>query len=143
MLYAGRLSEEKGIDLLIEAARDVPEVDLHIAGEGPEGPDLRRRTEGIDHVHWLGRLDADPLRAAMAAQAEQLGEQIAANALATAAYTYQAFSDEELEAYAEALEHPTMQEVYTLMNAVQYEIMANRFEAVANRLAAMQPSQDL
>jgi hypothetical protein len=36
-----------------------------------------------------------------------------------------------------------MQQVYTLMNAVQYEIMANRFEAVAARLAAMQPSQDI
>jgi hypothetical protein len=89
------------------------------------------------------QMEEPDLRAAMAAQAEQLGEQIAANALATAAYTYQAFSDAELEAYAEALEHPTMQEVYTLMNAVQYEIMANRFEAVATRLSAMQPSQDL
>ncbi|SDG04485.1 DUF2059 domain-containing protein [Sulfitobacter delicatus] len=89
------------------------------------------------------QMEEPDLRAAMAAQAEQLGEQIAANALATAAYTYQAFSDAELEAYAEALEHPTMQEVYTLMNAVQYEIMANRFETVATRLSAMQPSQDL
>ena len=46
-------------------------------------------------------------------------------------------------AYAEALEHPKMRKVYELMNAVQYEIMANRFEAVAARLADMQPSQDL
>ncbi|EEB84613.1 conserved hypothetical protein [Roseobacter sp. GAI101] len=68
---------------------------------------------------------------------------IKANALASSAYTYQAFSDAEIEAYAEALEHPTMQEVYALMNAVQFEIMANRYEAVAQRLAGMQPSQDL
>ena len=80
---------------------------------------------------------------AMRAQADELGAQIAANALANAAYTYQSFSDDDLLAYAEALEHPEMQQVYTLMNAVQYEIMANRFEAVATRLAAMQPSQDL
>ena len=45
--------------------------------------------------------------------------------------------------YAEALEHPKMQQVYALMNAVQYEIMANRFEEVAARLSSMQPSQDL
>jgi len=89
------------------------------------------------------QMEEPDLRAAMAAQAEQMGEQIAANALASAAYTYQAFSDDELNAYAEALENPKMQEVYTLMNAVQYEIMANRFEAIATRLSAMQPSQDL
>ena len=89
------------------------------------------------------QMDEPDLRAAMAAQAEEMGARIAANALATAAYTYQAFSDAELEAYAEALEHPKMQKVYTLMNAVQYEIMANRFEAVAARLSAMQPSQDI
>ena len=29
------------------------------------------------------------------------------------------------------------------MNAVQYEIRANRYEAVAERLSGMQPSQDL
>ncbi|MEX3315372.1 DUF2059 domain-containing protein [Sulfitobacter sp. PS-8MA] len=89
------------------------------------------------------QMEEPDLRAAMAAQAEQMGEQIAANALASAAYTYQAFSDDELRAYAEALEHPKMQKVYTLMNAVQYEIMANRFETIATRLSAMQPSQDL
>ena len=36
-----------------------------------------------------------------------------------------------------------MQEVYALMNAVQFEIMANRYEVVAQRLAGMQPSQEL
>ncbi|KKL25679.1 hypothetical protein LCGC14_2402890 [marine sediment metagenome] len=89
------------------------------------------------------QMEEPDLREAMRAQADELGAQIAENALANAAYTYQSFSDDDLEAYAEALEHPKMQQVYTLMNAVQYEIMANRFEAVAARLAAMQPSQDL
>ena len=65
------------------------------------------------------------------------------SALINAAYTYQAFSDAEVEAYAEALEDARMQKVYALMNAVQYEIMANRFEAVAARLPGMQPSTDL
>ena len=68
---------------------------------------------------------------------------IKANALANAAFTYQAFSDDEMTTYAAALENPKMQEVYALMNAVQYEIMANRYEAVAARLSGMQPSQDL
>jgi len=36
-----------------------------------------------------------------------------------------------------------MQGVYVLMNAVQYEIMANRFEVLAVRMADLQPGQDL
>ena len=66
-----------------------------------------------------------------------------ASALAAAAYTYQDFSREDLQAYLEALETPEMQTVYQLMNAVQYEIMANRFEVLAGRMAEMHPGQEL
>ena len=89
------------------------------------------------------QMEEPDLREAMRGQQDELRTSIRANALATAAYTYQAFSDDEVAAYAAALENPQMQEVYALMNAVQYEIMANRYEAVAQRLADMQPSQDL
>ena len=89
------------------------------------------------------RMEEPDLREAMRNQQDELRTSIRANALATSAYTYQAFSDDEVAAYADALEEPVMQEVYALMNAVQFEIMANRFEAVADRLADMQPSQDL
>ena len=54
------------------------------------------------------------------------------NALASSAYTYQAFSDDEISAYADALENPKMQKVYALMNAVQFEIMADRYEQMAS-----------
>ncbi|MEQ6248099.1 DUF2059 domain-containing protein [Sulfitobacter sp. HNIBRBA3233] len=89
------------------------------------------------------QMDEPDLREAMKAQEPALRDSLARGALEGAAYTYQAFSDEEIAQYADALEHPKMQEVYALMNAVQYEIMANRFEAVADRLRDMQPSQDL
>ncbi len=89
------------------------------------------------------RMEEPDLREAMRAQQDELRLSITANALANAAYTYQAFDDGEIEAYADALEDPQMQRVYELMNAVQYEIMANRFEAVARRLSDMQPSQAL
>ena len=36
-----------------------------------------------------------------------------------------------------------MQRVYELMNAIQYEIMANRFEVLAARMAEMHPGQEL
>jgi hypothetical protein len=89
------------------------------------------------------RMDEPDLREAMRSQEGDMRRSIKANALANAAYTYQAFSDDEVAEYADALADPRMQEVYALMNAVQYEIQANRFEEVATRLSAMQPSQDL
>lgn len=89
------------------------------------------------------QMDEPDLRAAMRAQEQELRDNLRVSAMEGAAFTYQAFSDAEMVAYAEALEHPDMQQVYALMNAVQYEIMANRFEAVAERLRLMQPSQDL
>ncbi len=89
------------------------------------------------------RMDEPDLREALRSQETEMRTSIKANALANAAYTYQAFSDEEVSAYADALADPKMQKVYALMNAVQYEIQANRFEEVANRLSSMQPSQDL
>ena len=89
------------------------------------------------------RMDEPDLRALLAEQAGDLERSIRLSALSNAAYTYQAFSDAEVEAYADALEHPKMREVYDLMNAVQYEVMANRFEALAAEMAALQPSTDL
>lgn len=89
------------------------------------------------------QMEEPDLREALRSQEGEMRRSIKVNALAGAAYTYQAISDEDLRLYAAALENPKMQKVYELMNAVQYEIMANRFEAVAARLGRMQPSQDL
>ena len=83
------------------------------------------------------QMEEPDLREAVRSQEAEMRVSIKKNALEGSAYTYQAFSDAEMLAYAQALEHPKMQEVYALMNAVQYEIMANRFEAVAQRLAGM------
>lgn len=89
------------------------------------------------------QMDEADMRAAMDSQSDELRASLRQSALEGAAFTYQAFSDDELVSYAEELEDPMMKKVYELMNAVQYEIMANRFEAVADRLRVMQPSQDL
>ena len=89
------------------------------------------------------RMDGDELRAMMQEQEGQLGLALQTSALSGAAFTYRDFSDQEVEAYAAALEHPDMQLVYELMNAVQYEIMANRFEKLAKRMADLHPGQDL
>lgn len=89
------------------------------------------------------RVDDQTLRESLERQAKEVKDLNRAASLASAAYTYRDFSQDELEQYAEALEDPAMQRVYELMNAVQFEIMANRFEVVAGRLKGIQPSTDL
>jgi hypothetical protein len=89
------------------------------------------------------RMDEQDLRETLKSQEGELRRGMQASGLAGAAYTYQAFSDDDVSAYADALEHPKMQKVYALMNAVQFEIMADRFEAMAMRMQGLQPSQEL
>jgi len=88
-------------------------------------------------------LDADGLRALMKEQEGDLRLSLQASSLAASAYTYQEFTDAEVQAYVEALEEAPMQRVYELLNAVQYEITANRFEELAHRMAKLTPGQDI
>lgn len=88
-------------------------------------------------------LDEAALRALMKEGEADLRKVLDEAGMAGAAYTYQGFSAAELETYLAALHEPQMQQVYELMNAVQYEIMANRFEALAARMAGMGRGQDL
>lgn len=90
-----------------------------------------------------GELDEGSLRAILAEGEGDLREALRASALANAAYTYQDLSTDDLRAYVEALEQPLMARVYELMNAVQYEIMASRFEVLAARMADMHPGEEL
>jgi glycosyltransferase involved in cell wall biosynthesis/predicted metal-dependent phosphoesterase TrpH len=68
VLYAGRLTREKGVDLLADAflaahARD-PRLHLVLAGGGPEEQSLRARLG--EHGTFLGWLEGDDLAAAYA-----------------------------------------------------------------------------
>lgn len=89
------------------------------------------------------RTDEEGLRALLNENAADMAEAIETSSLANAAYTYRDFTLEELVAYTEALEHPNMMTVYELMNAVHFEVMSNRFEALALRMGDIQPVQDL
>ncbi|MDW7760294.1 MAG: glycosyltransferase [Acidobacteriota bacterium] len=55
LVFAGRLSTEKGVGLLLEAVRNV-EVTVKILGDGPERTALERtaRTLGLTNVAFLG-----------------------------------------------------------------------------------------
>jgi glycosyltransferase involved in cell wall biosynthesis len=61
VLYAGRLSEEKGVRLLPALSRAIAPVPLFIAGGGPLEPWLRERTSATFRL--LGHLASDVLAA--------------------------------------------------------------------------------
>ncbi|HEX6754212.1 MAG TPA: glycosyltransferase [Solirubrobacterales bacterium] len=68
VLYAGRLTREKGVDLLAEsflrARRTDPRLHLLLAGGGPEEAELRTRLG--EHATFLGWLEGDDLARAYA-----------------------------------------------------------------------------
>jgi glycosyltransferase involved in cell wall biosynthesis len=60
VVYVGRLSHEKGVHVLLEAMKLLPDnVSLDIAGTGPAESDLRRRATELpgDRVRFHGRLE--------------------------------------------------------------------------------------
>lgn len=55
-LYAGRLAEEKGVHVAIEAARQLPGMPLWICGSGPIEAQLRQQARDLPWVHFLGQM---------------------------------------------------------------------------------------
>ena len=66
-VYAGRLSAEKGVDVLIEAAGQLPGVTVVVLGDGPVRSDLERLAALVapGRVHFHGRVDKESVHAAM------------------------------------------------------------------------------
>ncbi len=65
VLYAGRLSREKGLATLLDALRQLPGTRLTVAGEGPERPALEAaRDDGLP-ITLLGYLQGDALHDAV------------------------------------------------------------------------------
>lgn len=62
-LFAGRLSREKGVDVLLRAWADLPDIELTVAGDGPELERLKAAAPG--NVRFLGRVTRDDILALM------------------------------------------------------------------------------
>ena len=68
VLFVGRLTNWKGVETLLLAARELPMVELEIAGDGPEWPHLVELSAQLglgDRVVFSGRLPAEGVRRAM------------------------------------------------------------------------------
>ena len=63
-IFIGRLVAYKGLDILLRALEQVPELRLDIVGSGPEGPRLRTLAQALaitDRVRWYGEYPDDDL----------------------------------------------------------------------------------
>ena len=89
-LYAGRLASEKGVDVLIEAARRLPDHPLTICGDGPLRQRLERQAAALPWVRFTGFL-----------RPEALGERLrAARVVVVPSRWYENFPYAVLEAQA-------------------------------------------
>lgn len=59
LLYAGRLSAEKGVTTLLEAMRRLPGLNLKLCGNGPLRRQLEAQYAALPNVEFLGQRQAD------------------------------------------------------------------------------------
>jgi glycosyltransferase involved in cell wall biosynthesis len=57
ILYVGRLTTEKAVDVLVAAMRELPDEQLTIVGDGPERPALEAAARALANVRFVGRID--------------------------------------------------------------------------------------
>jgi len=56
VVYVGRLSKEKGVETLLEAAPEIKDSKILIIGSGPEEARLKARAKHLDNVMFLGEM---------------------------------------------------------------------------------------
>jgi glycosyltransferase involved in cell wall biosynthesis len=69
-IFIGRLAAYKGLDILLRALEQVPDLQLDVVGSGPEGPRLKTLAQALavsDRVRWYGEYPDDDLPRRMAA----------------------------------------------------------------------------
>lgn len=88
-------------------------------------------------------MDEADLRAMLMSQQDEMRRNIEVNGVVANAYAYRTLTDQELIDYLSALQDPDMKQIYEVLNAVQYEIMADRYEKLASELAGLAPETEL
>jgi glycosyltransferase involved in cell wall biosynthesis len=93
-LYAGRISPEKGLDVMIEAWRSNPSFPpLKIIGDGPQASRLQTESASLGNIEWLGRVPRQQVLSMMKQ----------AKALVLPSIWYENFPVTIVEAYATGL----------------------------------------
>jgi glycosyltransferase involved in cell wall biosynthesis len=89
-LYVGRLSSEKGPEILLRAAPELTNEDIRLVGDGPDENRLRQEYGRQENVRFLGRREGQELRELFAG----------ARAVVVPSVCYENFPMVILEAYA-------------------------------------------
>ena len=136
-LYVGRLSEEKGISVLLDSWRDLPsDLHLRMAGTGPLGDEVRAAASSHPNIVPLGRLDAPQV----------VMELHAARALVVPSIWYEGFPLVVVEAFAAgrpviASRHGSLAEIVTdQVTGLLFEPGDSGALATAIRWAAEHPA---
>lgn len=90
-IFVGRLADEKGVEILVDAWRELTDIPLTIIGDGPNRVALEARAP--DHVFFAGKLPADVV-------AERMAK---ASCLIMPSIWYEGFPLTALEAFAAGL----------------------------------------
>lgn len=61
VLFVGRLVEEKGIWVLLKAAKNLPQIKFKIIGTGPEEKKLKQAAAGLSNVEFFGFVAGEAL----------------------------------------------------------------------------------
>ncbi len=95
MLYAGRLSDEKGIEVLLHAWAEIKDIPLYIVGSGPLKAYVEAfvKRQGLDNIRVFGFLDHQRYEEVFAA----------ASALIVPSLCYENFPRVVVEAYARGI----------------------------------------
>lgn len=62
ILFVGRLIERKGVKYLIDAVKQIPDVRLHIVGDGMERANLEAQAAGRNNIFFYGRVSEEKLK---------------------------------------------------------------------------------
>lgn len=61
VLFAGRLAAEKNLDQVVQLARDLPWLEVSVAGDGPLREQLEKDAQSAANLHYLGWQDREGL----------------------------------------------------------------------------------
>ena len=90
VFYAGRLTEDKGVGVLLDAAAQAPDTPVVIAGDGPMRREAEQRAALLPNVRLVGQCSRDEVSALMAS----------ARAVVVPSQLYETFGMVVAEAYA-------------------------------------------
>lgn len=63
VLFAGRLAAEKNVEAFLDAARDLPDIEFIIAGDGPMRDEVRKRVNKLPNTSLLGWIPREQMQA--------------------------------------------------------------------------------